>query len=201
MGEIVLVRHAQTEWSATGRHTSFTDLRLTDTGEAQARQLAPLLVRRGFVAVWCSPARRARHTACLAGLDVTEVVDDLVEWNYGRYEGITTARIHETDPRWNLWTDGCPEGESPQEVSDRVDRVLDKARTLLDEGDVAFVGHGHASRVIGARWIGLPASGGGLLGLDAPSVSVLGHEHGNPVIHAWNHTPVDLLPTGRKESR
>jgi broad specificity phosphatase PhoE len=186
MGEIVLIRHGQTEWSAAGRHTSYTDLELTVEGERQARAAGERLAGRRFAAVISSPRRRALRTAELAGLAVTETTEDLAEWNYGEYEGVTTATIHETRPGWSLWADGAPGGESPGEVAARVDRVLGRARAFLGDGDVALVAHGHSLRVTGARWIGLPASGGGLLKLGTATLSTLGFEHGNEVIDAWN---------------
>ena len=186
MAEIVLVRHGQTEWSAAGRHTSHTDIDLTATGEQQARDVGARLEGRTFAAVLCSPRKRALRTADLAGLPVSEVTEDLVEWDYGDYEGITTDEIHRTDPDWSLWTDGAPGGEPPDRVAARVDRVLAKARALLERGDVALVGHGHCLRVVGARWIGLPPSDGGALRLDTATLSALGYEHGRPVILEWN---------------
>lgn len=185
MTEIVLIRHGQTEWSANGRHTSFTDLELTAEGEAQARRAGERLGGRRFAAVIASPRKRALRTAELAGLTVTEVTEDLAEWNYGEYEGITTKEIRVDRPDWSLWAHGCPGGESPEQVGARLDRVLARARSL--GGDVALVGHGHSLRVTGARWIGLPPSAGGLLKLDTATVSVLGFEHeADPVISAWN---------------
>ncbi|BCY07916.1 histidine phosphatase family protein [Actinoplanes sp. L3-i22] len=185
MTEIVLIRHGQTEWSANGRHTSFTDLELTAEGEAQARRAGERLGGRKFAAVLASPRKRALRTAELAGLTVTEVTEDLAEWNYGEYEGITTKQIRVDRPDWSLWADGCPGGESPEQIGARLDRVLDRARAV--GGDVALVGHGHSLRVTGARWIGLPPSAGGLLKLDTATVSVLGFEHEvDPVISAWN---------------
>lgn len=185
MTEIVLIRHGQTEWSANGRHTSYTDLELTPEGEAQARRAGERLGGRTFAAVISSPRRRALRTAELAGLTVTEVTEDLAEWNYGEYEGITTKEIRASRPDWSLWEHGCPGGESPEQVGDRLDRVLQRARSL--GGDVALVGHGHSLRVTGARWIGLPPSAGGLLKLDTATVSVLGFEHEvDPVLSAWN---------------
>lgn len=186
MSEIVLVRHGQTEWSANGRHTSFTDLELTAEGERQAREAGKRLSGRSFAAVISSPRRRALRTAELAGIAVSEVSEDLVEWNYGEYEGITSATIHETDPGWSLWTDGAPGGETPDQVGARLDRVLARARSFLDRGDVALIAHGHSLRVAGARWIGLPASGGGLLKLGTATLSTLGFEHGDQVIDTWN---------------
>lgn len=189
MGEIVLVRHGETEWSASRRHTSYTDLELTADGEREARALATPLAGRRFALVLASPRRRALRTAELAGLAVTAADEDLAEWNYGRYEGVTTADIHTGRPGWNIWTDGCPAGESPAEVGARLDRVLARAAAALADGDVALVGHAHSLRVLGARWIGLPPSGGGLLRLDTATVSVLGHEHGRRVILRWNQPP------------
>ncbi|WP_121161177.1 histidine phosphatase family protein [Micromonospora pisi] len=186
MAEIVLIRHGETEWSASHRHTSYTDIPLTTDGERQARAVREQLAGRGFAAVLSSPRARALRTAELAGLAVTSVDDNLVEWNYGAYEGRTTAEIQVERPGWNLWTDGCPDGESPDQVGGRLDRVLARAAALLPEGDVALVAHGHSLRVAGARWIGLPASGGGLLRLDTATVSALGHEHDRPVILRWN---------------
>jgi len=186
MAEIVLVRHGQTEWSAAGRHTSYTDLDLTAAGEQQARDAGKRLAGRGFAAVLSSPRKRALRTAELAGLTVTETTDDLVEWNYGEYEGITSAAIQETRPGWSLWTDGAPGGETPEQVGARLDRVLARARALLDRGDVALIAHGHSLRVAGARWIGLQPSGGGLLKLGTATLSTLGFEHGNQVIDTWN---------------
>lgn len=186
MAEIVLLRHGETDWSRSGQHTSITDLPLTDNGCDAARTLAPALTGRHFTAVLCSPRKRAQHTAELAGLTVTDIDDSLAEWNYGDYEGRTTADIHTYRPDWNLWHDGAPDGETPAQVGARLDRALDRARDLLCHGDVALVGHGHALRVAGARWIGLPASGGGLLRLDTATISALGFEHGRPVITRWN---------------
>jgi broad specificity phosphatase PhoE len=186
MGEIVLIRHGQTEWSANGRHTSYTDLDLTEAGEQQAREAGARLNGRTFVAVISSPRKRALRTAELAGITVTEVTEDLAEWNYGEYEGVTTATIRESEPSWSLWTDGAPGGESPGQVAARIDRVLARAGQLLAGGDVALVAHGHSLRVTGARWIGLPASGGGKLVLGTATLSTLGFEHGNRVIDSWN---------------
>jgi probable phosphoglycerate mutase len=186
MTEIVLIRHGQTEWSANGRHTSYTDLDLTEEGVRQARLAGERLSGRTFAAVLSSPRKRALRTAELAALAVTETTEDLAEWNYGEYEGVTSATIRETRPDWSLWTDGAPGGEFPAQVAERLDRVLARAGTFLDRGDVALIAHGHSLRVAGARWIGLPASGGGLLKLGTATLSTLGFEHGNPVIDTWN---------------
>lgn len=182
----MLVRHGQTQWSADGRHTSYTDLDLTGAGERQARELGEVLAGWTFAAVLASPRRRAARTAELAGLPVTEVDGDLTEWHYGRYEGLTSQQIRQQRPEWNLWTDGCPDGESPAQVGERLDRVLARVRPLLAGGDVALVGHGHSLRVAGARWVELPVSAGQRLRLDTATVSVLGFEHERPVLSRWN---------------
>ncbi|HEX8630664.1 MAG TPA: histidine phosphatase family protein [Catenuloplanes sp.] len=186
MAEIVLVRHGQTEWSATGRHTSYTDIDLTPDGERQARNIGARLEGRGFAAVLCSPRKRAVRTAELAGLPISSIADELAEWDYGRYEGVTTADIRRERPDWDLWTDGCPDGESPEQIGARVDRLLHRVGPLLADGDVALVAHGHSLRVVGARWIGEPAAAGGRLRLDTATLSVLGHEHERQVILEWN---------------
>lgn len=186
VGELVLVRHGQTEWSATGRHTSYTDLPLSTDGERQAEALKLALRRRTFIAVLCSPRRRALRTAELAGLTITGIDPDLREWDYGRYEGRTSAQIWQDRPDWRLWRDGCPGGERPEQVGARLDRVLTRVRELLVRGDVALLGHGHALRVAGARWIGLAPSAGGLLRLDTGTLSSLGYEHARPVVLTWN---------------
>ena len=189
MGEVILLRHGQTEWSASGRHTSYTDLDLTERGEEEAVALRPRLEGRTFAAVLSSPRRRARRTAELAGLTVTEVTDDLAEWNYGDYEGITTDDIRRARPDWSLWTDGGPGGESPEQFGARIDRVLADIRSMVDTGDVAVVGHGHASRVLAARWLGLPVADGALFAFDSGALSILGFEHDRPVIDQWNVRP------------
>jgi len=182
----VLVRHGETEWSRAGRHTSFTDLPLTPVGERQARALAPALAGRGFVAVLSSPRRRAQETASLAGLTVSSVDDDLAEWDYGDFEGLTTEEIRGRHPDWLLWTDGCPGGESPEQVGKRFDRVVGRLGSLVTAGDVAVVGHGHALRVLAARWVGLPVAAGRLLRLDTATLSGLGFEHASRVVARWN---------------
>ncbi|HEU4349231.1 MAG TPA: histidine phosphatase family protein [Actinoplanes sp.] len=187
MAEIVLIRHGQTEWSANGRHTSYTDIDLTPVGEEQAREAGRKLRGRRFAAVFASPRKRALRTADLAGLTVTEVTEDLAEWNYGEYEGITTREIRTMRPGWSLWTDGCPGGETPEQAGARLDRVLARARASLERGDVAFVAHGHCLRVCGARWVGLPPKDGGLFKLDTATLSTLGFEHEvTRVILTWN---------------
>lgn len=194
MGEILLIRHGETTWSSSHRHTSYTDLELTPDGERQARALGAQLAGRRFLAVLASPRRRALRTAQLAGLPVSATDENLAEWNYGRYEGRTTADIREDRPNWNIWTDGCPDGESPEQVGDRLDLVLARVTPLLTRGNVALVAHGHSLRVVCARWIGLPASAGGKLRLDTATVSALGHEHGRPVILRWNQPAPPVAP-------
>jgi broad specificity phosphatase PhoE len=185
MGEVLLLRHGRTEWSLNGRHTGRTDIPLLPEGERDARALRPWLDTRNVVAAFTSPLQRAGRTAELAGIDA--IVDaDLREWDYGDYEGITTKQIRESVPEWYLFRDGCPNGESPQQAGGRADRVLDKVRPALVDGDVALFAHGHILRVLAARWLELSPSGGGLLRLDTGTTSVLGHEHGRPAIHVWN---------------
>lgn len=190
MGEIVLIRHGETTWSASGQHTSVTDLELTPTGEAQAEALAPLLRPWDFAAVWSSPRRRAVRTAELAGLPVTAIKEDLAEWAYGDYEGLTKEQINEDDPDWTIWTQGGKgaDGESAAQVEARLDRVLAEARALLDDGDVAFVAHGHTLRVAAARWLGRGAVDGRDFTIDTASIAALGFEHGRPAISRWNLT-------------
>jgi broad specificity phosphatase PhoE len=189
MAHLILIRHGQTAWSASGQHTSSTDLDLTELGEVEAEDLAEPLAGRALVAVLSSPRLRALRTAELAGLAVTTVDPDLAEWDYGQYEGITTADIRADRPDWSLWTDGCPDGESPEAVGARLDRVLGRIRPLLAEGNVAVVGHGHALRVLTARWLDRPPAEGALFTLDSGTVSTLGFEHEQPVIVHWNHRP------------
>jgi len=190
MAEIVVIRHGQTEWSANGRHTSVTDLPLTADGEQQAEQLKPVLAGRRFAAVISSPRIRATRTAEIAGLTVTDIDDDLAEWRYGDYEGITSDEIRESDPDWDLWRDGCPGGERPADVGARLDRVLAKSRRLLDRGDVVLVAHGHSLRVATARWLGQPVAAGALYLLDTATMSSLGFERDDPVLHRWNERPL-----------
>jgi probable phosphoglycerate mutase len=185
-GQAVLVRHAETEWSADGRHTGRTDLPLTDGGRAAAEALGARLATRRIDLVLCSPARRARETCDLCGMgDRAQMREDLWEWDYGDYEGLTTAEIRERDPRWNLWRDGCPGGETPAAVGARADRVVAELRREAATSAAVF-SHGHVLRVLGARWIELEPADGGRLALDTASLSVLGYEHGTPVLTRWN---------------
>ncbi|GAA1425483.1 histidine phosphatase family protein [Streptomyces thermospinosisporus] len=194
MGDLLLARHGETEWSRSGRHTGRTDLPLTAAGEDQARSLAPLLAGRRFALMLTSPLLRARRTAELAGLTGTETDPDLREWDYGGYEGITTPEIRRTRPGWDLWTDGVPPGpelpgESPEQVGERADRVLARVTHALEQGDVLLVAHGHLLRVLTARRLGLPAREGRLFRLETGTLCRLSLEHGRPVIEEWNIRP------------
>ncbi|MFF1847510.1 histidine phosphatase family protein [Streptomyces sp. NPDC058217] len=193
MGELILIRHGQTEWSLSGQHAGRTDVPLTDAGRAAAELLAPRLARRHLVAVFSSPLSRALRTAELAGLTGVRPDQDLMEWDYGGYEGLTAAQIQETRPGWDLWRDGvipgdaAHPGEQLQQVAVRTDAVLDRIRPLLGDGDVAVVAHGHLARVLAVRWLGLDASAGRLLGHPHPgTLSFLATEDEQPFIAAWN---------------
>ena len=181
--ELWLVRHGETEWSRDHKHTSTTELDLTPDGEAVARALAPRL-DRSFDLVLTSPRRRARVTAELAGHPDAEVDDDLVEWNYGDYEGITTAEIRKTVPGWTVWAEPVPNGETPAQVAARLDRV--NTRIAAVPGDVLVFGHSHALRALTARWLELDVTEGRHFVLNTATVSVLGWERGSPAIHHWN---------------
>ncbi len=211
MGELILLRHGQTDWSASGKHTGRTDIPLTSTGEAHATRLARALASRvaaghPITAVFTSPAARAMRTAELAGLGgpdgpgavsgvKPEIDADLWEWDYGGYEGRTTPDIQAERAGWYLWNDGVipgdgtHPGESVGQVGARADRVLARAATRLPDGDVVLVGHGHALRVLGARYLGLMPSEGRLFRLDTGTLSTLGTEHGEPIMLTWNVAP------------
>jgi broad specificity phosphatase PhoE len=184
--EVWLVRHAETEWSRTGKHTGRTDIPLTDHGREVARSMRARLEGHAFALVLCSPLARARETAKLAGLECSGLRDDLLEWDYGEYEGITTPEIRERRPGWYLWRDGVPGGETPDDVAARCDRVIAEARAA--DGDVALVAHGHILRALGARWVDEPAAFGGRLHLGTGSISVLGYEREVATIALWNAT-------------
>ena len=186
MGELILVRHGETEWARDGRHTGRTDVPLTPRGEEQARALAPLLAERTAVLALVSPALRARRTAELAGIAPAEVDDRLREWDYGAYEGRTTQEIRVERPGWYLWRDGVPGGESVERVGARADAVLDRVRPSLAGGDVVLASHAHLLRVLTARWLRLPPDAGRLFRLDTGTLSTLGTEHDEPVIGSWN---------------
>lgn len=184
--ELWIVRHGETEWSASGQHTSVSDLSLTEAGERQAAALRDVLADVRPVHVVSSPRARALETARLAGLDVDDVTEDLAEWNYGEYEGRTTAEIRRDVPGWMIWTHGAPGGESPTQVRARADRALTGLADRLVDGPVVLVGHGHFSRALAARWIGLPISGGASLLLGTAAPSVLGAQYGAPALSRWN---------------
>ena len=195
MGELILLRHGETEWSVAGQHTGRTDIPLTPHGEAAAKALEPLLSRRDIVAVFTSPARRAVTTAAFAGLSNAQPEPDLWEWDYGGYEGLTTPQIQETRPGWYLWRDGvipgnaAHPGETIEQVAQRTERVLALATPLLANGDVALVAHGHVLRVLTACYLRQPPAEGRLFRLDTGTVSTLGTEHTEPVITSWNVPP------------
>lgn len=182
--ELWLVRHGPTEWSETHRHTSITDLPLLPQGEEKAIELKERLAEVDFDRVFTSPRLRARRTAELAGYTDAEVTDDLVEWAYGEYEGLTTAQIRESVPGWTVWTHPSPGGETGAAVGARLDRVVHAARET--GGRTLVFAHGHSLRALGARWLGLPAEDGRLLRLDTATVSVLGYERETPVVLRWN---------------
>ncbi|WP_328751775.1 histidine phosphatase family protein [Streptomyces sp. NBC_00285] len=195
MGDLLLVRHGETEWSASGQHTSWTDLPLTQRGEEQAKSLAPLLSGRTFSLALTSSLGRAVRTAELAGINGALIDPDLHEWDYGAYEGVTTVDIHRTRPDWFLWTDGVPPGpeghpgESSEEVGRRADRVLARVDTALPDGDVVLVAHAHFLRVLTARRLELSPAEGRLFQLATGTVSRLSTEHDRPVIAEWNARP------------
>jgi probable phosphoglycerate mutase len=198
MGDLFLVRHGETEWSRSGRHTGLTDVPLTEHGQEQARGLVPLIRSHRIGAAFVSPFQRARETAELIGLrDEARVDPDLHEWDYGGYEGITTVEIHRSRPDWFLFTDGVepgpPErpGETPEQVGERADRVLARVEAAFanSEGCVVLVAHGHFLRVLTARYLGLPPSDGALFQLGTGTLCRLGTEHSRPVIAAWNVRP------------
>jgi broad specificity phosphatase PhoE len=193
MGELILIRHGETEWSRSGQHAGRTDIPLTAAGVAAAKALAPALARRHLAAAFSSPLSRAMRTAELVGLTGIKPDPDLMEWDYGDYEGMTAAQIRETRPGWCLWRDGVipggagHPGETLQQVAARTDAVLGRVRPLLNDGDVALVAHGHLQRALTARWLGLDPSAGRLFRHPDPgTLSALGTEHEQTVISAWN---------------
>ena len=183
--QLVVVRHGDTEWSLNGRHTSHTDLPLEPSGVRRAETLAPVLAEFEFARVLCSPLQRARQTAEMAGFgDRIEITPDLTEWDYGDYEGLTSDQIHVDRPGWQLWTDGAPGGESPDQAAARADSVI--ADAVASAGDVLMFAHGHILRVLVARWIAEPPSAGARFKLNPATLSILGHEHENRVVERWN---------------
>jgi broad specificity phosphatase PhoE len=186
---VYLARHGETAWSLSGQHTGLTDLPLTEHGEQNARSLGQRLKGMVFAVVFTSPLQRASRTCELAGFgDRAEVDRDLVEWNYGQYEGRRTAEIHQERPDWQLFRDGCPGGESPAQVGERADRVIERVRAI--EGDVLLFSSGHFLRVLAARWLGLEPAAGTFFLLSTASLSAVGYEHNRsePVIRLWNST-------------
>ncbi len=187
--ELWLLRHGLTAWALNGRHTGRTDLPLLPEGESQARALAPALARQPFAAVLVSPLLRARRTAELAGLgDRIQICPDLQEWDYGRYEGITTAEIRRQVPHWTVWSHGCPGGEDSAQVEERCLRVIALAESLAGAGSgvVALVAHGHILRSLAGTWLGLGPAGGALFNLNTATLSVLGHERERRTLVRWN---------------
>jgi broad specificity phosphatase PhoE len=184
------IRHGETAWSLSGQHTGTTNIPLTESGRRLAERMRPVLAKNAFALVLCSPMQRARKTCELAGLgDPAVIDDDLVEWNYGEYEGLTANQIRETARDWLIFRDGCPGGESPEQVGARADRVIARARAT--DGDVALFAHGHVLRVLAARWIGLPAASGQHFLLDTGTLCVLGYYRDIPAVRVWNGPLLD----------
>jgi probable phosphoglycerate mutase len=181
--ELWLARHGETEWTLSRQHTSVTDLDLTDSGVEQSRALGRRLAGRQFAVVLSSPALRARRTAELGGFE-PQLEPDFTEFRYGEYEGVTTAEIKRERPDWDLWRDGCPGGEQTAEVAARADRVIERLRAA--GGPALVFGHGHMSRVLSARWLGLDGTGGRFLMMSTATLSIIGVEHGQPAIRLWN---------------
>jgi broad specificity phosphatase PhoE len=187
---VFAIRHGETAWSLNGQHTGKTDIPLTDNGRRLAARMRPVLAANPFGLVLCSPMRRARETCELAGFGERAIIDsDLVEWNYGKYEGLTAKQIDEVAPGWLIFRDGCPGGEAPEQVSARVDRVIARSRAV--PGDTALFAHGHLLRVFAARWIGLPARGGQHFLLNTGTLCVLGYYHEIPAVRNWNRPLLD----------
>ena len=185
--KVLLIRHGETEWSLSGQHTGTTDIPLTENGRKVARLLQPILAKHVFALVLTSPLRRARETCELAGLgDRAEIDPDLMEWNYGEYEGLTPQQIHAKRPEWMIFTDGCPGGESPDQVEARIDRVISRIREVAAEGNVAVFAHGHLIRAFAARWLGLRAADGRFFLLDPATVNVLSYYRSVPAVKHWN---------------
>ncbi|HEY7191337.1 MAG TPA: histidine phosphatase family protein [Vicinamibacterales bacterium] len=185
MPRLYLIRHGETAWTLTGQHTGLTDIPLTEHGRETAKRLVPVLTRLRFDLVLTSPLQRARETCELAGLgERTQVDTDLVEWDYGDYEGLTSKQILALSPGWFLFRDGCPGGERPADVGARVDRVIARARSL--QGHVALFAHGHLFKVLAARWLGLSVASGSQFILDTATLSILSYYRGVPALKRWN---------------
>ena len=191
--QLFVIRHGETEWSLSGQHTGVSEIALTAHGEDEARALAPTFHNIAFTRVLTSPRQRARRTCELAGLGATaETEPNLAEWGYGDYEGLTPAEIDRRRPGWEVFRDGCPGGETPEQVSDRADRFLQGLRVL--KGNVALFTHGHFARALAVRWIGLPIAVGGRFALNTASIGVLGYDPAHPavpVIALWNEVPAE----------
>jgi probable phosphoglycerate mutase len=182
---VYLVRHGETAWTITGQHTGLTDIPLTEHGREAARRLGPVFARHHFEQILTSPLMRARETCELAGFRGRAQVDpDLVEWNYGDYEGLTAKQILDLSPGWFLFRDGCPGGERPEDVGARVDRVIARARSL--QGHVALFAHGHVFKVLAARWLGLPVASGAHFIIDTATLNILSYYQGVPALKRWN---------------
>jgi broad specificity phosphatase PhoE len=190
--QVYLMRHGETAWSVSGQHTGTTDIPLTENGRRVAKLLQPVLTKETFALVLTSPLQRARETCELAGLGGCAEIDrDLMEWNYGEYEGLTPQQIRAKNPGWMIFNDGCPGGESPEQVGARIDRVIAKVRAV--EGHVALFAHGHVLRAMAARWLGLPAADGGHFLLDTATLSILSYYQDIPAVRRWN---APLVPQG-----
>jgi probable phosphoglycerate mutase len=190
--QVYLMRHGETAWSVSGQHTGTTDIPLTENGRRVAKLLQPVLTKETFALVLTSPLQRARETCALAGLGACAEIDrDLMEWDYGEYEGLTPQQIHAKNPGWMIFTDGCPGGESPEQVEARIDRVIAKVRAV--EGQVALFAHGHVLRAFAARWLGLRAADGCHFLLDTATLNVMSDYRGIPAVKRWN---APLVPQG-----
>jgi len=188
--QVYVIRHGETEWSLSGQHTGITDIPLTENGRNLAGLLHPVLAKESFALVLTSPLQRAKETCKLSGLgDQAEVDSNLTEWNYGEYEGLTPAQIHEKTPGWLLFTDGAPGGETPEQVGQRADHVITRIRAV--KGNVALFAHGHIFRVLVARWIDLPATAGRKFLLDTGTLNILSYYRGLPAVKTWN-APLSL---------
>ena len=185
--QLWLFRHGATEWALRGQHTGVTDLPLLPEGEAEARALAPILSNQHFAAVFSSPLQRARRTCVLSGLgEQMQICKSLTEWNYGDYEGITTAEIRHQEPTWSVWTHGCPNGEQVDQVQRRSEQTIDTMLTIPEPGDIALFAHGHSLRALAGTWLGLGAAGGRLLQLGTGTISILGWERETRTLARWN---------------
>ena len=186
--QIYVIRHGETEWSLSGQHTGVTDIPLTENGRNLAKLLHPVLAKESFTLVLTSPLQRAKETCRLSGLgDQAEVDSNLMEWNYGDYEGLTSDQIHEKNPGWLIFTDGAPGGETPEQVGERADCVIKRVRAV--KGNVALFAHGHIFRVLVARWIDFPATAGRRFLLDTGTLNILSYYRGVPAVKQWNAPP------------